>query len=132
MIKTFLLNYFSYKYILTVLYIMRKSVISICLLVQFIIFINSVNAQNDWSERLKAPKISMHVGTSIPLSAFADATISEYHDQPIVVWNPFLTNVKDGGAGSGFNLGVKVKFDIFQLEGLGVILSTDLLEWNNY
>ena len=40
-----------------------------------------------------------------------------------------MSNITDGGAGVGFNVGFKAKFDIPQIEGLGFIATADFF-WN--
>ena len=108
---------------------MRKSIIKISslALAAFLTF-GSLNAQNESYGENENVEFSLYLGTAVPAGTFANGTISA-DNQPIVAWNPLLSNVTDGGAGVGFNIGFKAKFAIPQIEGLGFIVTTDLF-WN--
>ena len=103
---------------------MRKSIIKIGALVfTAILTFGSVNAQDE-----RNVDFSLYLGTSVPAGSFGNGTISA-DNQPNVAWNPLLSNITDGGAGVGFNVGFKAKFDIPQIEGLGFIATADFF-WN--
>lgn len=88
-----------------------------------ILTFGSVNAQDE-----RNVNFSFYLGTAVPAGMFGNGTISA-DNQPNVAWNPLLNNITDGGAGVGFNVGFKAKFDIPQIEGLGFIATANFF-WN--
>lgn len=72
-------------------------------------FAIQVNAQTHFS---------LHAGGTMPMGEFGSfSKVSKL---------AFISTGKEGGARMGFNLGMKVKFDIASVEGLGVILTGDV------
>lgn len=72
-------------------------------------FAIQVNAQTHFS---------LHAGGTMPMGNFGSFSK--------VTKLAFASTGKEGGASMGFNLGMKVKFDIASVEGLGVILTGDV------
>lgn len=73
----------------------------------------------------KKVEFSLHLGGAVPLGDFGDSRIRG--EEPFVAW---LTKESDnGGAGFGANVGMKLKFNIPSVKGLGIIATADLF-WN--
>ena len=64
---------------------------------------------------------TLKLGGAFPMGDFADAKVTNTEPQR---WGLF-TKHTEGGAGTGFNLGVEWKFAIPSVKGLGVALSFD-------
>lgn len=60
---------------------------------------------------------SIHLGAGLPMGDFG-----AYKDSKIALYN---ASGKQGGAATGFDFGLKAKFDIPSINGLGVIVSGD-------
>ena len=88
---------------------MKRQIKKIALLIVAILGVNSVNAQTDFS---------IHLGMLFPQGDFAESRI----DNGQVAWGD---KTNRGGAGLGFDAGMKFRFNIPSVKGLGIIASAD-------
>lgn len=65
--------------------------------------------------------VSLKLGGAFPMGDFADAKVSNGEPER---WGLF-TKDNEGGAGTGFNVGLEWCFDISSVSGLGLVLSVD-------
>lgn len=63
---------------------------------------------------------SLHFGGSFPMGSFGESNVDKGK------W-ALLGSSDQGGAGLGFNVGLKMKFDIPSISGLGVIATADFI-----
>ncbi|MBR5832399.1 MAG: outer membrane beta-barrel protein [Bacteroidales bacterium] len=66
----------------------------------------------------KKIEFSLHLGGAFPMSDFGDSRAN----RGLVAW---LDKTEKAGAGTGFDAGMKFKFNIPSINGLGVILTAD-------
>lgn len=98
-----------------------------CLTVMAVTVMSAAMAQDAQPTSADNKKIefSLHLGGAVPLGDFGDSRIRD--EEPFVAWN---TKESDkGGAGFGANVGMKLKFNIPSVKGLGIIATADLF-WN--
>lgn len=76
------------------------------------------DAQNT-SALNKATEFSIHLGGAFPMGDFGDSRAS----RGLVAWSD---KTEKAGAGTGFDIGAKLKFNIPSINGLGVMLTADL------
>ena len=87
-----------------------KKITRLALLIIAILGMNCAKAQTDFS---------IHAGLASPLGSFADSRASKGQ----MAWN---TKTDRAGAGLGFDAGMKFRFKIPFVKGLGVIVTADL------
>ena len=98
-----------------------------CLTVMAVTVMSAAMAQDAQPTSADNKKIefSLHLGGAVPLGDFGDSRIRD--EEPFVAWS---TKESDkGGAGFGANVGMKLKFNIPSVKGLGIIATADLF-WN--
>lgn len=98
-----------------------------CLIVMATTVMSATMAQDAQPTSADNKKIefSLHLGGAVPLGDFGDSRIRD--EEPFVAWS---TKESDkGGAGFGANVGMKLKFNIPSVKGLGIIVTADLF-WN--
>lgn len=88
---------------------MKRQIKKIALLIIAILGVNSVNAQTDFS---------IHLGMLFPQGDFAESRM----DKGQVAW---LDKTDRAGAGLGFDAGMKFRFNVPSVKGLGIIASAD-------
>ncbi len=88
---------------------MKRQIKKIALLIIAILGVNSVNAQTDFS---------IHLGMLFPQGDFAESRM----DKVQVAW---IDKTDRAGAGLGFDVGMKFRFNIPSVKGLGIIASAD-------
>ena len=70
-------------------------------------------------------KFSIHVGGSLPFGKYADYSLSPSSTpdgSDIIAWN---VKTEKAGAAMGLNLGVKLRFNLPSIKGLGIITTAD-------
>ena len=72
----------------------------------------------------KQKELSVYLGGVIPTGSFGESLI---YGEPYVFWEEEKSN--SAGAGFGINAGVKFKYNIPSVEGLGIFATADLF-WN--
>lgn len=96
---------------------MKRQIKKITLLILAILGVSCVNAQTDFS---------IHLGGSLPFGKYADYALSPSSSpdgNDFIAWN---IKTDKAGAAMGFNLGVKFRFNIPTIKGLGIIATADL------
>ena len=88
---------------------MKRQIKKIALLIIAILGVNYVNAQTDFS---------LHLGMLFPQGNFAESRM----DNQNVAW---LTKSNRAGAGLGFDAGMKFRFNVPSVKGLGIIATAD-------
>jgi hypothetical protein len=88
---------------------LKRQIKKIALLIVAILGVNCVNAQTDFS---------IHLGMLFPQGDFAESRM----DNGQVAWGD---KTNRGGAGLGFDAGMKFRFNIPSVKGLGIIASAD-------
>lgn len=91
-----------------------------CLTVMAATVVSAAMAQDaqPTSANNKGTEFSIHVGGAFPMGEFGDSRAA----RGLIGW---LDKTEKGGASTGFDAGMKFKFNIPSINGLGVILTAD-------
>ncbi|MBR3938677.1 MAG: hypothetical protein IKJ67_01705 [Bacteroidales bacterium] len=91
-----------------------------CLTVMAATVMSAAMAQGEQNANASSKKteFSIHLGGAVPMSDFGDSRAN----RGLVAWSD---KTEKAGAGTGFDAGMKLKFNIPSINGLGVILTAD-------